>query len=134
MILSELTEFDEIENIINKLDKYNLKKNLIKIRFHPAISNLPDDIESFLKSNKIKYSFAKFTNINKDLKDVNRVIGLNSTLLFYLYERGYQTYFFDTKLFPKNYLIKDKSFLNLSYLNKRYKKKFFSSNKNKIPL
>tara|TARA_A100001234_G_scaffold48151_1_gene40298 strand:+ start:1561 stop:2868 length:1308 start_codon:yes stop_codon:yes gene_type:complete len=133
LILSELTEFDEIENIINKLNKYNVKKNLIKIRFHPAISKLPDDIEFFLKNNKIKYSFAKFTNINKDLKDVNRVIGLNSTLLFYLYERGYQTYFFDTKLFPKNYLIKDKSFFNLSYLNKRYKKKFFSSNKNKIP-
>ena len=134
LLLSELAEFDQIEKILNQFDKLKIKKNLVKIRFHPVISLLPSRIKLFLKKNDINYSMGKNTNLNKDLINIDKVIGLNSTLLFQLFERGYKTYFFDKKFFKNKYLIKDKNFLNLTYLDKKHKNQFFCSNKNKIPI
>ncbi len=131
LILSELVEFDQIKKLFKKFDKD--KKKSLKIRFHPVIKKLPSEIELFLKKNNIEYSLGCNVNINNDLENIDKVLGLNSTLLFQLFERSYQTYFFDTKFFTKKYLIKDKKFFNLSYLNKKYQKYFFYSNKNKIP-
>ena len=130
LILSELVEFDQIKKLFKKFDED--KKKLLKIRFHPVIKKLPGEIELFLKKNNIEYSLGCNVNINNDLENIDKVLGINSTLLFQLFERGYRTYFFDTKFFSKKYLIKDKKFFNLSYLNKKYQKYFFYSNKNKI--
>ena len=69
-----------------------IKKSL-KIRFHPVIKKLPNEIELFLKKNNIEYSLGYNVDINKDLENIDKVLGLNSTLLFQLFERGYQTYF-----------------------------------------
>ena len=108
-----------------------IKKSL-KIRFHPVIKKF-NEIELFLKKNNIEYSLVIML-ISQDLENIDKVLGLNSTLLFQLFERGYQTYFLDTNFFSKKYLIKDKKFFDLSYLNKKYQKYFFYSSKNKIPL
>ena len=134
LILCELSEFDQIKKILNQFDKLKIKKNLIKIRFHPIIPILPSKIKLFLKKNAINYSMGENTNINEDLINIDKVLGLNSTLLFQLFERGYKTYFFDKEFFPDKYLLKDENFLDLSYLDKKLKNQFFCLNKNKIPI
>ena len=57
------------------------KKKLLKIRFHLVIK-LPGEVELFLKKNNIEYSLGCNVNINNDLENIDKVLGINSTLLF----------------------------------------------------
>ena len=134
LILSELTDFEQIKNLISKIKKSKFNKYKCKIRFHPFINNLPKNIYNYLKSNNINFSFARSYSIIKDLKNTDKIVGENSTLLFYLYERGYKTYFLDSKIFPKKYLAKDKKFFNLPFIKRKYQNHFISKPKKNFNL
>ena len=84
--------------LVNKAIELSRKHKKITYRFHPNISLKSNEIIK-LKKNNISISEPKSNDIKEDLKDVKYIIGVASTALLELAQKGYKVLFLKSSEF-----------------------------------
>ncbi len=124
--VSDILVLDQLQfrkMLVNKAIELSRKHKKITYRFHPNISLKSNEIIK-LKKNNISISEPKSNDIKEDLKDVKYIIGVASTALLELAQKGYKVLFLKSSEFDFSKIKSKKKYFGLCMLdNKQIKKK-----------
>ena len=119
--VSDILFLDQLQYrkiLVNKAIELSKTKAKLIYRFHPNISSKSKDILK-LKKNNIFISEPKSNNISKDLKNVKYIIGVASTALLELAQKGYKVLVLDSQEFNFNKVKSKKKYFGLKMIDNK---------------